>query len=72
MRWIVTVDATVDLQRIDALLKSAGATQDAGSEAIPVDHELALEVEGPRDLPQRLRPNKEIKEVYPSSPMTAY
>jgi len=72
MRWIVTYDSSIGSERINELLRSAGATKDAGSEAVPVDRELALEVEGPPDLPQRLRRNKEIKKVYPSSEMTLY
>ena len=74
MRWIVTVDASADLAAVEALLADAGASRGAGQEAVPLEseRELALEVEGPSDLPRLLRPAKEIKGVYPSSEMTTY
>jgi hypothetical protein len=72
MKWLLTLSAETDDSRIRQILCSAGSTLDANASRIPIDGDVVVEVEGPEDLPSKLRSIPEIKAVHPSSEMTLY
>jgi hypothetical protein len=73
MRWIVTVRRDAAREEIAALIRDAGATIVEAEEVVPLDgDEVALPVEGPADLPRRLRRDHIILGVFPSSEMELY
>ncbi len=72
MRWLVTTVAGTPISRVREAVAVAGGRLDH-DDAIPLAGgdggagELVLEVEGPGDLPERLRESPEVLDVYPDS-----
>lgn len=74
MRWLVVIDRTLLMPAaLEAVLAKACAHAAPSTDPVPLsDGETSIEVEGPEDLPNRLRSNRAIKGVYPSSDYTLY
>lgn len=72
MKWILTLEASTQRGDLREALEKAGSTLDEDTPMIPVEHDTTVEVEGPADLPRRLRNVPGIKAVHPSSDLTLY
>jgi hypothetical protein len=74
VRWLVTTPAGTDLEQLREQLSAAGARVE-DEPGVPVDAplgggdapETVVAVEGPRDLPDRLRDSPTALEVFPDS-----
>jgi hypothetical protein len=72
MKWILTLESGTQTERVRQLLEQAGSSLQAHAAMIPVDGDVAVEVEGPADLPKRIENQPEVKAVHPSSDLTLY
>lgn len=73
MKWLVVVDSKLVQSMLQKLLKKASAQAVPFSDPVPLSEaETSIEVDGPEDLPNRLKSYREIKGVYPSSDYTLY
>jgi hypothetical protein len=71
MEWLVNVKLDADLEKLKALLAKHGAVRQG--QPIPLgEDELALEVNGPDDLPKRLRRSSAVVGVFPNSKPELY
>jgi hypothetical protein len=73
MRWLVTTPADADLAQLREELAAAGAKLDDEA-GVPIEAplggeapEAVVSVEGPADLPERLRDSATALEVFPDS-----
>lgn len=72
MEWLVTVKADTDLEELEARLAKWGCER-TGLPPVPLGHdELAIEVSGPADLPEKARGEAPIIKVSSNSPITLY
>lgn len=66
MEWLVNVKVDADLDKLKVLLAKHGAV--GQGQPVPLgEDELALEVNGPEDLPKRLRRSRAVVGVFPNS-----
>jgi hypothetical protein len=73
MKWLVVVDSKLVQSMLQKLLSQASAHAVPFSDPVPLSEgETSIEVDGPEDLPSRLKACREIKGVYPSSDYTLY
>jgi len=74
MRWMVTVEATVDQAAVEVELGAIGAVIDAEIEAVPLgEDERVIYVEGPKDLARNLGDaTPHLLAAYPDSEMEPY
>ena len=73
MKWLITTPAGIDVQELLARLVAFGCTTDQGGTPIPLDQgEQVIEVEGPRDLPERAAGEPGILKLSPNSELTLY
>jgi hypothetical protein len=73
MKWLLTVNERMSRSRLREVLASHGATVDEDVPMIPMDDgDVVVEVDGPPDLPLRIKGAPEVKDVHPSSEMTLY
>jgi len=72
MKWLLTLPAGINDDRLKQILGSIGSTLDANASFIPMDGDVVVEVVGPQDLPTRIGGTPEIKAIHPSSEMTLY
>jgi len=73
MKWLITTRTGADLDRLTARLAAWGCAVDRSQAPIPLaPDEQVIEVDGPRDLPQRVRDDPQIVQVSPSSELTLY
>jgi hypothetical protein len=72
MEWLITLQRDVDVDEIDAMLSQWGSERN-DSPPIPLgDSEQAIEVSGPRDLPQKAQADPRVVKVSPNSTLTLY
>lgn len=67
MEWLVNVKLDANLEKLNALLIKHGAVRHAGQPVPLGDDGLTLEVNGPDDLPKRLRRSSAVVGVFPNS-----
>jgi hypothetical protein len=68
VRWLVTAAAGTEPAQVAAAVEPLGGSLVEGAPAVPLDDELAFSVEGPPDLPERLREHATcILGAYPDS-----
>ncbi|HET6518287.1 MAG TPA: hypothetical protein VFG47_00495 [Geminicoccaceae bacterium] len=68
MRWLVTSKKAVDRGRLEAELRACGCIIENEQPPVPLDlEEEAVEVDGPADLPERVRDSETVDAVRPSS-----
>jgi hypothetical protein len=72
MKWILTLASGTKSARVKQLLEAIGSSFDPDTPMIPVDGDMTLEVEGPSDLPKRIKDKPEVKAIHPSSELTLY
>jgi len=72
MDWLVTFKGDVAPGAMRAILERVGVTHLDDIDPIPCDGDQVVEVEGPRDLPDRAAAVPEIRAVHPSSEMSLY
>lgn len=73
MKWLLTVSKDMSKARLREVLEPSGVTISDSVAMIPMDDgDVVVEVEGPADLPQRVKGTPGVKEVHPSSEMTLY
>jgi hypothetical protein len=69
----VVVGGKPATDRMPELLRAAAAKVADGAEWIPMgEDEWTIEVDGPDDLPARLKGAEGVMDVYPSSEMSYY
>ncbi len=70
---MITINKTVDLNKVLKKVQDHGGSHDSGNSPIPLgDTELVIQVEGPADLDVVLKSVPEIINVYPDSEMQLY
>jgi hypothetical protein len=67
VRWLVTTPAGTDLAKLREELSAAGAKLEDEPEVPLEGGETVVPVEGPHDLPERLRDSATALEVFPDS-----
>ncbi len=73
MKWLLTVREGTNRSRLREVLAPSGATVAEDAPMIPMDDgDVVIEVEGPADLPLKIKDAPEVKDVHPSSEMTLY
>jgi hypothetical protein len=73
MKWLITIKEHTSKSRLRELLRPSGSTLVEDVPMVPMeDGDVVVEVEGPADLPQRIKAAPEVKAVHPSSEMVLY
>ena len=72
MHWLVTIEGELAPRTLRTVLARAGVEKLYDLDSIPLDGDQVVEVEGPRDLPDRAAAVPEIRAVHPSSEVTLY
>jgi hypothetical protein len=72
MDWLVTFKGDLAPSAMRAILERIGATHLDDIDPLPSDGDQVVEVQGPRDLPDRAAAVPEIRAVHPSSEMSLY
>jgi hypothetical protein len=72
MKWLLTLKAHPGTARLDEMLRSAGSALQENTPVTPVDGDVVVEVDGPKDFPDRVKGAPEVKAVHPSSDITLY
>lgn len=72
MQWLVTIKGELDPRTLRTVLERAGGEKLDQLDPIPLDGDQVVEVEGPRDLPDRAAAVPEIRTVHPSSEVILY
>lgn len=71
--WLVNFKPGIDKNTAEGVLTPHGARTITGPAATPMaEGDWVAEVDGPEDLPARLKNDQRVQGVYPSSPMTYY
>ena len=73
MQWLITVRKSADLKRLAEVIRGCGGEQDQDNPPVPLgDSELVVQASGPADLPDSLKSDPDVIEVYPNSEMQLY
>lgn len=72
MYWLVTIKGELDPRSLRTVLARCGGEMLDKLDPIPLDGDQVVEIEGPRDLPDRAAAVPEIRAVHPSSELTLY
>ena len=72
MHWLVTIKGELDPRTMRTVLARCGGERLYDLDPIPLDGDQVVEVEGPRDLPDRAAAVPEIRAVHLSSELTLY
>ena len=73
MRWLITVRKSANLDRLARVIQDCGGEHDRDNPPVPLgDSELMLQASGPAELPDRLRADSDVIDVYPDSEMELY
>jgi hypothetical protein len=73
VNWLITTRTSTDLVTLGQRLAALGCRVANASNPIPLDQgQQTLEVEGPEDLPARLRGDPDVIGVYPNSEQQLY
>ena len=73
MRWLITCRKCADLCRIERVIRDCGGELNKENAAVPLgDSELVIQVNGPVELPDQIKADEDIIDIYPDSDMELY
>ena len=72
MHWLVTINGELNPRTLRTVLERCGSEKLDDLHPVPLDGNQVVEVEGPRDLPDRAAAVPEIRAVHPSSELSLY
>jgi hypothetical protein len=73
MRWLITVRKSTDLARLTRVIRACGGEPLQDAPPVPLgDAEIVLQASGSAELPEALKADADVIDVYPDSEMELY
>ena len=73
MKWLITVQKSADLDKLAKAIRDCGGEPDPDNLPVPLgDSELVVQASGPAELPNMLKADAAVIDVYPNSEMQLY